>query len=399
MTQINDYEKFIVYDLQKRIFMFQWTAPKKKNWWERFRDQPHQLFFASTIFFAILLMGLSMKIMISNSGDFSLIHGFGLEYAIFTNAFLGFLLTVIPKYTQSVLIKEHDYIAVWAIFEVGLIITFFVSEIFGKAFVASALLFTFVIFAQTINQARIKNQIESLWLSLLVLVASLVVFSSLFFDTELIHASLWFFIFPLVFTVAQRMIPAFFAVYFKENVKEKPIWFLPVFIFPFWIIGFFGVSHVVASMASLFLFFASITFLLKTSIYRKSIPILWILAVGLSWLPVGFLAIFFESFTQNYTLQLGVHILTLGFVFTLLIGFGTRVILGHSGQKIETDKISVTLFYATQVILITRILASVFHSIQTTAWIGMVHLSFVLWIILFLVWGVKFSDVVLRLKK
>ena len=42
--------------------------------------------------------------------DFTLIHSFGLIYALFTNAFLGFLITVIPKYNAVLEIESKKYI-------------------------------------------------------------------------------------------------------------------------------------------------------------------------------------------------------------------------------------------------------------------------------------------------
>ena len=65
--------------------------------------------------------------------------------------------------------------------------------------------------------------------------------------------------------------------------------------------------------------------------------------------------------------------------------------MGHSGQKIEADKITVALFIATGVIVVTRILASLFFIGEHNMWIGFTHLSFLLWLVLFVVWGIRYG--------
>ncbi|HIC99687.1 MAG TPA: hypothetical protein EYP08_08775, partial [Pyrodictiaceae archaeon] len=52
--------------------------------------------------------------------------------------------------------------------------------------------------------------------------------------------------------------------------------------------------------------------------------------VGLPW---SFIISFYVTF-----LALDIHMLLLGFVFTILIGFGTRVTIGHSGNMMQADK-------------------------------------------------------------
>ncbi len=381
--------------------MFQWTELKQKTWWERFSDQPHQLFFISTIFWAICIMTLSMVAMISPTLDinFTLIHGFGITYGVFANAFLGFLLTVIPRYTKSIPIERREYITIWGLFEIGLFSAFVLNTFAGMLFVAIALLLCGVVFVKTILKAVDKKQPESLWLTILIFVASFVLFSHLLFETELTLNSLWFFVFPLVFVVTSRMIPAFFSSYFGQAFVEKPLWVLPLLVPLFWLVALFQTNTIILFGISIFLCVGLVLFLSKLDIYKKSPPILWILAVGLSWLPIGIFALGIESFFEVYTLKLSLHILTLGFVFTLLIGFGTRVILGHSNQKVGTDKYTLSLFLITQVIVLMRILGSIFYIVENKVWIGLVHLSFTLWILLFIAWAVKFADTLLRIKK
>ncbi|QOG12326.1 NnrS family protein [Arcobacter sp. FWKO B] len=380
--------------------MFEWTTPKKKTWWERFKDQPHQLFFIATILWAVVIISYSLFIMaLQLDKDFSIIHGFGTIYGVFVNAFLGFLLTVIPKYTNGSLIKESEYIPIWVIFQIGLVFTIFINEEIGKAFIASMLLYSAVVFTNTIYFALNKTQKESIWLTFLIFIASLVLIVDIFFHIDLLWYSLWLFVFPLVFVVAQRMIPAFYSVHFQKPLPSQPVWFLPVALFLFYGVGISSNNHLLLSIFSgllaIFLFY----FVARLDIYKVASPILWILAIGLLWLPIGVFALFIETFFDIYSLKLSLHILSVGFIFTLLVGFGSRVILGHSGQKIYADKITVFLFIFTQVIVFIRIASSVLFIGEYKMWIGFSHLAFLLWVVLFIIWGIRYAKTLLRIEK
>jgi len=377
--------------------MFEWTTPKKKSWWELFSEQPHQLFFTSTIIWSCIIILYSLLIMaIPIEANFTLIHGFGTIYGVLVNAFLGFLLTVIPRYTNGTLIKGHDYIPIFALYQIGLIVTIFLNEHIGKAFVASVLLYSAIVFTQTIYYALNNKQNESIWLTFLIFTSSIILFTDIFVGIDLTWYSLWLFVFPLVFVVAQRMIPSFYSVYLQKPLPQNPSWILAIFVALFFGIGLSHGSNLWINIFSGLLFVALVYFISRLDIYKKVPPILWILAVGFSWLPIGVFALFIESFFEIYSLKLSLHILSLGFVFTLLIGFGSRVILGHSGQKIEADKITVALFITTQVIVLTRILSSLFFIGEHNMWIGFTHLSFLLWLVLFVVWGIRYGKTITK---
>lgn len=378
--------------------MFDWTEKKKKTWLERFTEQPHQLFFGFAIIWSILIMFLSQFIFISGSGDFSQIHSFGIIYGVFANAFLGFLFTVIPRYTQSILIKSKKYITIFIVYQIAIFAFLFINHDIGKFLVSIALISSSVIFAQTIKQGRNKTQNESWWLTFLVLIGGFLPILEFFAGINLAIFSLWLFVFPLVYVVTQRMVPAFFSVYFKENVTEKPIWNLPIYVSLFFVIGIFWENKTIVSIFSFVLFGAICYFAYNAKIFRKAIPILNILSIAVAWLVVGIFTIFVESIFQIENLKLGLHILVLGFVLTLLIGFGTRVILGHSGRKLETDKVTIIIFIITQIVIITRIATSLYFVIDTN-WVGFIHFAFLLWAILFIIWGLKYGAILFRTKE
>ena len=89
---------------------------------------------------------------------------------------------------------------------------------------------------------------------------------------------------------------------------------------------------------------------------------MWVLYLSLFWLPVGFFILLLESSSSLFGMgivfeQSALHALAIGYFSTVLIGFGTRVVLGHSGQTPTADKLTIVIFWAIQAIVVIRIFA------------------------------------------
>ncbi len=378
--------------------MISWSSapPKKRTWIEKFISQPHQIFFMASIFWAIFIMSLSFAIYLGKiNASFNLLHGFGLMSGVFLNAFLGFLITVIPRYSSSTSIKPKYYTAIWVGYQLAILATLFLDETLGKAFFALMLLFTAILFAFTLYKANNKTQFETLLLIGLFIIASFNILININNNTSLLWSILWLLLLPITFVVAQRMVPSFYGVYLQQTYEQVPKSLVTIAIWLFVIIGFAQELYYVKlfSVASLALLTAYILY--KLPIYHKAPPILWILTVGFTWLPVGLIVMFFEVLLNANTLLLAQHILLIGYILTLLIGFGTRVILGHSGQQIIADSYTTSLFTLTQVILLVRILASIGFLGNLSFTVYLLHMGFVLWIILFIAWGLKHFKTIL----
>lgn len=150
------------------------------------------------------------------------------------------------------------------------------------------------------------------------------------------------------------------------------------------------------SSLSSFLFFTYV--FIKLNMFKKTSAILQILVLGFAWFPLGFLGLFIESLLEGSILKLGLHIFALGFVTTLLIGFGSRVSLGHAipAQPIIADELTKWLFVLTQVLVISRVAASILVLDNSTMFMNILHLSATIWILLFFVWTLKYGKYLLR---
>lgn len=376
--------------------MIKWSVPpaSKETRWQKFTKQPHQMFFFSAIIFAVTIMSISFMGFVGFVGvDFSLLHGVGLIYGVFLNAFLGFLLTVIPRYTQGKTISRVDYVRLWSLYQVSMMLLLVFGQL-GLVAISVSLAYAGYILLTTIYYSNNNRQHESLWLAFSLVIASIVLIVSMFAKIDLIWFTLWFVVLPIVFIVASRMIPSFYSVYFQTPLQSNSVSFVAFSVVLMWTIGLSKDLPQILLILSLIMFLHLLVYFTKQDIYKKAPPIVWVLGVGFLWFPVGFLAMIIETFYFN-SLKMSYHIFLLGFVLTLLIGFGTRVILGHSGRAIVADAMAVSLFVLTQVIVVLRVFASILFISNAHYFIYIIHLSFVLWIVLFLVWSARYGKILL----
>lgn len=404
MILVNVLKNIIEYNFQKfKGIKMDWLSPKKKNWKERIIEQPHQLFIPIAIVYSIYIMIMTFISLLNVTKiDFSLIHGFGLIFGLFTNAFLGFLYIVIPKYTNAKVIEKKHYLITFFTYQIGMIISFIGVSGIGKIFVSLALLYSAYIFFKTIKDGQSPKKSESIWLTSLIAYAGGLLIIESIYKINLIDFTFWSYMLSVVLIIALKMIPSFFAVYFKSEFPKLNDYRVIVIFTTFFMIALskyfdiYFLQTIFSFIGFLYLGYE----LKKANVIRKSPPILWILALGLLWAEIGFIFLFIESFLTDYSLRLSMHIFGLGFVMTLLFGFGSRVTLGHAvpPKPIKADKLTTIIFVLSQFLVLTRVFASLAIYLKYDFWMPLLHLSATMWVILFLVWGFKYGKILLRIE-
>lgn len=377
------------------------TPKVQQKWWDRFISQPHQPFFTASISFAFITMLGTFLSFLGKDVDFGAFHSFGLLFGVFTNAFLGFLFTVIPRYCASSPIEQKEYTTVWVIYQMSILLVLFDFTILGKLLCAFSLLYSINIFYINIKEGFGDKKESSILLFLLFLGASLLTIETLI-DIDLTILIFYGYLLTIVFLVAFRMVPNFYSGYTQKPKWEKPKYTLSISLLLLFFIGITSqfemlfLSKIVALLS--LVFFGYIMF--NLNIYGKTPPILAILVISFYWFYLAVFVHFIEVILEVYTFKLSFHIFALGFVLNLLIGFGSRVVMGHSipPQKITADKLTVFVFILTQVVIVSRIVASVLFLQNSTIYMGFLHLSSWLWIVLFSIWSVRYAKTLLRIK-
>jgi len=380
-----------------------------------FFSQPHQPFFILAFVNALITM---LAFLLSYKGilqiDISPVHfhAYGLIYLLFTPAFLAFLFTTFPRFTSTPALEKKVYMRVFSFYYLGSIL-FLLGSIVSPLISAIGMLILFVghtlgtlILKNIYTTTTMKDKQDIYWILLAMGVG--VVSHFLFIIGEIFNLLLFTFsieianylyLFLLAFSVAQRMVPFFSHCMVKKDAKLLP--------------RLFGllVLHVllesIYTNASFIVDFG-IAFLVGKELLRWKLPfpnpnpLLAILHISLYWVPVAFvlggLINLISLFSDVTFLALDIHVLLLGFVFTILIGFGTRVTIGHSGNMMQADKWVTYLFYWTQVVVGLRILVSI---VAAFGWNFMIlfDISATAWLIMFTAWAIRFFAVLITGKK
>jgi len=136
--------------------------------------------------------------------------------------------------------------------------------------------------------------------------------------------------------------------------------------------------------------------------FSQAPNILKILHIALYWMPaaliLGALFQLSEILMDTGFMFVDKHLLGLGFLTTIIIGFGTRVTLGHSGQPPHADSLTLKIFYLTQIVVAARLLYSLVFGLDIPM-LWLFDLSLSLWLVLFIFWGWKFGPVLIYGKR
>ncbi|MFK5881361.1 MAG: NnrS family protein [Sulfurospirillum sp.] len=385
---------------------------KKENY---FLSQPHQPFFIlgvvnATIFMFIFM--LAYKGVVDLKTTIPFFHAYSLIFLVFTNFFIGFLFTTFPRFNQSETVSKKFYVNLFYTNVIGSILflcAVIISGIF--TFFAMFLLFISYVFMvlklQNIyNEGYSVNKKDSFWIlmafyfGIVGQILFLAAKQGVDIENLAVNLSFYLYLIFLSFIVAQRMIP-----FFSHSMEPKDSRFISAVFMLF-------LLKVICSTFEIYYFVKIFEALLDavTGLYmlkeffrwkllKPGLPaILWVLHLGLFWLPIAFLlsslGLVVELLFDISFYFLGIHLVALGFLTTVFVGFGTRVVLGHSGQTPHADNFAKNIFLFIQFVLLTR----VFFSLNVGFGWGMnfiFDISVSAWLFLFLVWGFRYGRILL----
>jgi len=382
-----------------------------------FLSQPHQPFFILGVISAIVMMlifALNYKGVINLTVHTLSFHIYSLVFIVFTNVFTGFLFTTFPRFCQYKVIEQSYYINLFYASAIGSLLYLlgsFISHIvllLGMTTLFLAHIFIVKKLHEIYKDGASSDKKDAFWIltahyfgllgNLLFLTIELNNYIGL--DIELLklttNISFYLYLIFLAFSVAQRMVPFFshsFAV--KNNNFVKIIFALFVLKTILSSLDIKIAEIIIDLLLAGYLFVEFRRWELKPF---QSPAILWVLHLALLWLPLAFLisaiTLSGEFLLDTSFYYLNIHLLAIGFLTTILIGFGTRVTLGHSGQPPQANKLTINLFFFIQLIVLLRAL----YSLNIAFGWGfnfLFDISFSAWLILFLIWGIKYGKVLI----
>ena len=345
----------------------------------------------------MLIFALSFNAKVQLTIDPLTFHSYSIIYLVFTPAFLGFLLTTFTRFSQMPPIIKSEYLKIFYPILVASLLFFLASLFFidfiyvAKFLILFSQIYTLFIFFNIYKNSPLPDKYDQKWIMIAWGFGISADLSSLFFTQLSNQIAIYLYLILLSFTIAQRMVPFFSHVLIDKNRKVLP--FVSVLFGLKVMINYFGFGF-----GSIFSLIAGVLivkeFIRWRLSWRKDEPIIWILHLAIYWLPIALIFGSITDIAQNIfdkdLLALDIHILVLGFLTTIFVGFGTRVTLGHSGSAMIIDNYTKVLFYMTQIVLYFRILYSFIGSNI------LYNTTIFLWIALFIAWGFRYLPLLVR---
>lgn len=392
------------------------------SWYKKFSSQPHQPFFTSGILFFILFMSLFIasysNILILDSSVLTF-HAYSMIFVIFIQFFLGFLFVVFPRFLVQAEIQTKVYMNQFLLYFVSsfgiLLSLIFYSKI---TFIFQILMFiaqimSFKVLYTIHKRSIVKIKEDTKWVLIsffvgllahsLFIVSNLPFLSYFVISKFSINVGFYLFIFMIIFTISQRMIPFFttakdptYKINKSENLLKLVFAFLALKVV---LLSFDNVKlNLIADIPLLIIITKE---LIKWKLPLFKVPaIMWVLFIGLYWIPIAFSISILESLMAFYDPNIiferaVIHTLALGYFMTVLVGFGTRVILGHSGTTPHANNFAIFIFIFIQLIAIFRIFSSFSLNFELN-YITFINLTAILLIIGLLLWSSKYIVILLK---
>lgn len=392
------------------------------TWYKKFSSQPHQPFFTNGVLFFTLFMFLfiaSYSNILTLDNTVLTFHAYSMVFVVFIQFFLGFLFVVFPRFLAQAEIKTEVYMnqfLLYFIASLGILLTLiFYSKItfIFQIMMLIAQMISFKLLYSIHKKSAVKIKEDTKW-ALISFFAGLI-FHTLFIVSNLdfiysyevskvaINGGFYLFIFMIIFTISQRMIPFFTTAKdatYKINKSEN----LLLLVFGFLVLKVILLSFDNAKInliADIPLFIIITKELIKWKLPIFKVPsIMWILFIGLYWIPIAFFISILQGFMAFYEPNIifekaVIHTLALGYFITMLVGFGTRVILGHSGSIIHANNFATFIFICVQIVTILRIFTSFSPNFELD-YIFFVNLTVSLLLIVLFLWSSKYITILIK---
>ena len=392
------------------------------SWYKRFSSQPHQPFFSSGIFFFILFMALfvaSYSNILTLDKSVLTYHAYTMIFVIFIQFFLGFLFVVFPRFLMQAEVSKKDYMNqffVYFISSVGIFLTLIFYSKLTILFQFSLFviqIFSFILLFKIHKKSLMKIKEDTKWVLIAFFVGLishfLFIVSSFEFNYSYIvskiaiNSGFYLFLFMIVFTISQRMIPFFTTAKAPDyKINKSPKLLETIFSLLVLKVVLLTFDNVKLNLiADIPLFILIVKELIKWKLPTFKVPaIMWVLYLGLYWIPVAFFISIIESTMafispEIFFEKVVIHTIALGYFVTVLVGFGTRVILGHSGSTPHANNFAIFIFVSIQVITLLRIFAS-FSTNLGLNYQFLLNLTAILLVIGLLLWSSKYITILLK---
>lgn len=396
------------------------TSPANPRW-QVFSAAPHRMLFFPGVLQLLLTVGWWLIVLLGRAAGWAPpslplppihLHLFLMLFGVFPFFIFGFLFTVYPRWMNQAPLPRSLYVTVFWLLVAGMAL-FYAGMMAGTALLALGV-GTFLAgwltgvsgLLRVYRQARGRERPHETVLNaaLLAGAAGLAVFAYglLAGDARAYplagHLGLWLFLVPVLFAVSHRMIPFFSQSVLARYSAVRPSWSLTV-------LAAAAIGHVVLTLLDLRAWLILVDLpLLALSVHHLIIWRFWrsvevgllaMLYVAFAWFGVAML---FYSIQSAGLLLAGVdfvgraplHALGIGFLAGMVIAMVSRVTLGHSGRRLESDRLTWYTLLGINIAAVLRVAA------EFTAAPTLNALAAVAWLASILPWAWRYAPMYLR---
>lgn len=380
--------------------------------------KPHKPFFLGGILNAIVFMAVLLAQysgVVHPTLATAIYHAYPIFFAVFTQFFTAFLFTMFPRFLVADEVSRRRYLGIFLLLNISSLlfaVALYISAPFAVVAMVGLLLAHGAVCAELWRmsmQGSSPDRYDTNWIlgafSLGLLSHLLFLFHMLGIGPAgsavlAINIGFFLYLFLLVLTLSQKMIP-----FFSENkVQGYKCHKTPYFLEAVFLLLVAKVALVAAQLqgvgfiVDLLLFGVILKELIQWRLpFRKVDAMLWVLYLSLIWIPLGFLLYFLEGVGQLLPQgtvmafeKTPLHTLAIGYFVTIAVGFGSRIILGHAGQKPIADRFAIGLFWLVQLVVLARVGAGLSLNQDAACYTPAIAISAALWLLLFALWAKRY---------
>ncbi len=389
--------------------------------WQVFSAAPHRMLFLPGALQLLIPVAWWLVVLLGRAAGWAPpslpvapmhVHLFLMLFGVFPFFIFGFLFTVYPRWMNQAPLPRSLYVtAFWlltsgmALFYAGMAVGTELLALGVAVFLAgwvTGLVGLLGVYWQAQGRERQHETVLNAALLAGVLGLAAFEYGLLTGDARAFalagHVGLWLFLVPVLFTVSHRMIPFFSQSVLARYSAVRPSWSLAV-------LAAAAVGHVVLTvldlrawliLVDLPLFALSVHHLIIWRFWRSvEVGLLAMLYVAFAWFGVATL---FYSIQSAGLLLAGVdvvgraplHALGIGFLAGMVIAMVSRVTLGHSGRRLESDRLTWYTLLGINIAAVLRIAA------EFTAAPTLNVLAAVAWLASILPWAWHYAPMYLR---
>lgn len=334
------------------------------------------------------------------------VHALLILGGVFPFFIFGFLLTAMPRWQGLPDLQTRDWSWAWCLLAAGWCVS-----LVGIGLPAALVPGLLVVLAGWLMVLRVLGRVAlhrssdrthallafsaliAGWLALAAWLPALANVDAAWAERA-IQMGLWWFLLPVFFTVCHRMVPFFSSNVIKPYVVVRPRWAFAVVLASVIhgvvvMAGHEALTWIVDAPAAGIALWLSWKWRLLAAL---KVALLGMLHVGFAWLGIGLMLFAVQGVAAMFDSHLfglaPLHAIGLGYFGSILLAMVSRVTLGHSGQALKADRLTVMLFVTLQFVTLTRIGADVGPASLSN---GLMAASVAAWCLVFTAWAIRYA--------